>query len=102
LLAFDQLARLLSFGFHSWQGWNDHLGVRSKQEVTQDLEIRVEALDTPLHWESVNSDHHALILGQTGILRSDVLIYTCNNTGTAHIPTQDGIFSCASISSAHD
>lgn len=101
-LAFDKLPRHLFLSLDSWERWDDNLRVCAKKEVAQDLEIRVEAFNAPLHWESVNCDHHALILGQTSILGSDILVDPSNDAGCSHVTTQDGIFSSACVSSTHD
>ena len=76
--------------------------VGAQKEVTKDMEIGVEAFDAPLHWEGINGYHHALVFGQTSILGSDVLIDTRNDAGRSQIATQDGVFSCSSVFSAHD
>ena len=101
-LPLDELSCSLSLGFESRE-WGDHdLGVSSQQKVAQDLEVRVKAFDAPLHRESVNRDHHALILGQASESRSHVLVNSCDDAGAAHIARQDCLLGHSGVSAFHD
>ena len=62
-LALHKLSRCLFLELLSRKGRNDNLWVGAEQEVTQDGEVAIQALDTPLHRECIDGNHHALILG---------------------------------------
>ncbi len=100
-LSFDQLPGCLSFSLNCRQGWNDNLRVGSQKEVSQDIEVGVEAFDAPLHGEAIDGDHHALILAQPTQLGCDVLVDASDDTGAAHVARQDGLFGHSRISTAH-
>ena len=100
-MALDELAWCLPLGLVSWERRNDHLGVGAKKKVAQDLEVRIQAFDTPLHWECINGDHHALIFGETAHLGSDVLVDSSDNTGAPGVATESGLFGRACVTPPH-
>ena len=101
-LPLDELPSGLSLGFESRQRGDHYLRVCAQEEVAQDLEVRVQAFDAPLHWKAVNCDHHALILGQASQSRSHVLVNSCYDASAAHITRQDCLLSHSSVSAFHD
>ena len=100
-MALDELAWGLSLGLLCREGWNDHLRIGTKEEVAQNLEVRIQTLDAPLHRECINGDHHALIFGETAHLGSDVLVYASNDTGASGVATESGLFGRACVTPPH-
>ena len=96
------MSRELLLGLCGGERWNDDLWVSAQKEVAKDLEIRVKAFDAPLHRESIDRDHHALILGQTCILRSDVLVDPGDDARRAHVATEDGFLCRSRVLASHD
>ena len=99
-LSFDQLARSESVCFWSGQWWNDNLRVRAQKIVSQDGEISVQSFDAPLHRESVNGDHLALLPHVASQLRNDILVDARNNAHWARVSRQGRIFGNWGVSAA--
>lgn len=100
-MALDELAWGLPLGLICWERRNDHLRIGTKEEVAQNLEVRIQTLDAPLHRESIDGDHHALILGETAHLGSDVLVDSGDDTGASGIATESGLFGRACVAPPH-
>ena len=100
-MALDELAWGLPLGLIRRERWNDHLRIGTKEEVAENLEVRIQTLDAPLHWECINCDHHTLILGETAHLGSDVLVDSGDDTGASGIATESGLFGRACVAPPH-
>ena len=76
--------------------------VGTQKEVSEDLKVRVQPFDAPLHWETIDRDHHALVFRESSILGGDVLIDTSYDASTAHVAAEDCFLCGARVPSTHD
>mmetsp|Transcript_8112 Transcript_8112/g.9705 ORF Transcript_8112/g.9705 Transcript_8112/m.9705 type:complete len:240 (-) Transcript_8112:379-1098(-) len=103
LLSFEELSCVeFFFALVGGKGRNDDLREHLEEVVTQDLEVRIQALDAPFHGERVYRNHHARLLRQACQLRRDVLVDARDQTHAAVVTSQSGVLCNTSHSTAQN